>query len=143
VAVLQFPASTKRQPSPQRSGASTDTNSPVVDGGAITNLQIAAGCDLNLSSLLLLHHPQLPKFNDKHPPSLGTVASAQVVDRNLMLWVSIYICCCVQILANTRQSTTFNLLTVSWILIDWPLPVMVVICRFGLDDSNRGCNEKS
>jgi len=48
----------------------------------------------------------------------------------LMSWVSNYICCCVQILANTRQSTTFNLLAISSILIDWSLPVIVAICRF-------------
>jgi hypothetical protein len=66
VAVLQFPASTKRRPS-HRSGTYTETDSLVVDSDAITNLQVAASCALNLPNLLLLHH--LTKSSGKHPPS--------------------------------------------------------------------------
>jgi hypothetical protein len=120
-------------------GHITDTNSPVVDSDAITDLQVGAGFALNLTSLLLLHQPQRCCFNSTTStrPRLidETVASAQVVDKNLdVMGFHLHLL----LRANTRKHSTINHLQFTCHFIDSDRLAAardrsdLQICRLGL-----------
>jgi hypothetical protein len=97
VAALEFSTSTKCRPSSQQSDTHIDPNPPFVNSDAITNLQAATGCALNLPNLLLLYHPQRCCLNP--------TADHTVEVRKWSIEGFSFTSVAVQIIANTRQST--------------------------------------